>query len=141
MPTPHIKKGETAEEARLRFNRESREYRAKRKAEGNPVKGGPANHLRKTSCKEYASNLKRLYGMSVSEHEALFNSHGGKCAICAAPLVIRGGKKFVDQSCIDHCHTTSKVRGILCAHCNTGLGMFKDNPDLLLTAIEYLKRA
>ena len=41
--------------------------------------------------------------------------------------------------CIDHCHTTSNVRGILCSKCNTGLGMFNDNIDALANAIKYLQ--
>jgi hypothetical protein len=40
---------------------------------------------------------------------------------------------------IDHCHNTGKVRGLLCDHCNKGLGLFKDNIDYLNKAIEYLK--
>ena len=41
--------------------------------------------------------------------------------------------------CIDHCHTTNKVRGILCSRCNAGLGMFRDDPVKLKAAIKYLK--
>ena len=41
--------------------------------------------------------------------------------------------------CIDHCHTTLNVRGILCSKCNTGLGMFNDNVDALVNAIKYLQ--
>lgn len=42
--------------------------------------------------------------------------------------------------CIDHCHTTSEVRGILCTLCNTGLGMFKDNTENMIKAVLYLKK-
>jgi hypothetical protein len=43
--------------------------------------------------------------------------------------------------CLDHCHTSLGVRGLLCRHCNSGLGMFRDRPDLMLRAIAYLEAA
>ena len=42
--------------------------------------------------------------------------------------------------CIDHDHTTGKVRGMLCHDCNTSLGKFRDNPDILRKAADYLER-
>ena len=41
---------------------------------------------------------------------------------------------------LDHDHKTGKFRGWLCSKCNQGLGLFKDNPELLMKAVEYLKR-
>ena len=57
----------------------------------------------------------------------------GKCMICGDSQT---GRKLA----IDHCHQTGKMRGVLCHHCNVGLGHFRDNPDLLLAAINYLKQ-
>lgn len=53
-----------------------------------------------------------------------------KCEICS---------KQLDVPYVDHCHTTKKVRGILCNKCNFGIGHFDDNPALLESAIRYLK--
>jgi len=51
------------------------------------------------------------------------------CQICGS----------VQRLSIDHCHASKHIRGILCSKCNTGLGLFRDNPDFLLGAINYLK--
>ena len=69
------------------------------------------------------------YGLTVDEVEELKKSQGYVCIICGL-----GGRL-----CVDHCHTTNRVRGMLCARCNTGIGSFKDNPELLLNAIRYIK--
>lgn len=58
------------------------------------------------------------------------------CAICSRPET-RGKTKYLS---VDHCHTTGKVRGLLCAKCNTVLGYMNDNPDYLTKAMEYLKK-
>lgn len=84
------------------------------------------------------------YGLSVSDFEALWDRCNGSCEICGTPLrstlagdiVKREGKK--DVACVDHCHETGEVRGILCTRCNTGLGFFRDSVPGLLAAIEYL---
>lgn len=41
---------------------------------------------------------------------------------------------------LDHCHSTGKIRGMLCNSCNTGLGMFQDDTQRLTNAVEYLKK-
>lgn len=80
-------------------------------------------------------NYKRLYGLTRLDVEALLAKQGGVCAICgkAEP----GGKHKLFQ--VDHCHTTGKVRGMLCDACNRGLGFFRDNPNALRTAAKYVE--
>lgn len=58
-------------------------------------------------------------------------TQSGKCLIC---------NEIPKRLVVDHCHTSGKVRGLLCDHCNTGLGRFKDSPELLMAAIRYLKK-
>ena len=62
------------------------------------------------------------------------NSKNNKCAIC--------GREFNDKlkAFVDHDHITNKVRGLLCTHCNTLLGMSKDSIEILNKAIEYLQK-
>lgn len=57
-----------------------------------------------------------------------------KCLIC--------GQDFHQFNIkhLDHCHKSKRYRGILCGHCNKGLGMFKDNVEYLQNAIDYLKK-
>lgn len=76
--------------------------------------------------------IKHLYNLTLDEYEDLLLRYENKCGICK--------KKISDENvCIDHCHNTGKVRGVLCSNCNTGIGMFEDNVSFLLNAIEYLK--
>lgn len=82
------------------------------------------------------SHLARKYGLSIEEYENLLNEQGYKCSICGCNGSGEDKNKFV----VDHCHTTGKVRGLLCWPCNIGIGMFKDNSDLLEKVIQYLKR-
>lgn len=61
----------------------------------------------------------------------------GKCKICGIGLDFKSPQKMYKPH-VDHDHMTGYVRGILCLTCNTGLGMFADNPELLSKAINYL---
>ena len=64
----------------------------------------------------------------------------GLCAICNNPeTFVHSKTKEPARLAVDHCHTTGKTRKLLCKNCNTGLGSFKDNQDVLLKAMQYLK--
>lgn len=83
-----------------------------------------------------------LRNISLDEYNKMFEEQKGLCAICNLPESRRSRKG--DSICrltIDHCHASEKVRGLLCHDCNTGLGKFKDNQDLLLNALAYLERS
>ena len=71
------------------------------------------------------------YGIGHEEFNEILKKQGGKCAIC--------NSKIDKKSHLDHCHETSRVRGILCQSCNLGLGRFKDNVEFLKNAIKYLE--
>lgn len=78
-----------------------------------------------------AKRLQR-YGIGVGQYRELVLAQEGRCALCAQPLGARHE--------VDHCHSTGRVRGILCTGCNTGLGRFGDDPDRLREAARYLER-
>lgn len=75
------------------------------------------------------------YGLTVDAFWALMVAQDFGCSVCDTDL--GPGTRF----CIDHNHDTHEVRGILCNRCNTGLGMFRDSPELLDRAISYLEHA
>jgi hypothetical protein len=79
---------------------------------------------------------KYAYGITAHEYDSLHAAQGGVCAICGLPETRRTKSSLA----VDHCHTTGKIRGLLCSMCNPGLGGFKDNPELLLAAVAYLKK-
>jgi hypothetical protein len=79
-------------------------------------------------------SLKRRYGITSQDYVELLNKQNNCCAICFT-TACHTGRNFS----VDHDHKTGKVRGLLCAHCNVGLGNFKDQTTLLQKAIEYLK--
>jgi hypothetical protein len=74
------------------------------------------------------------YGITDQQYREMLVEQNGKCAICKKPPTDR-------RLAVDHCHTTGKVRGLLCMKCNTGLGHFEDNLKFLEEAQEYLRKA
>ena len=89
-------------------------------------------------------HLWRKYGITRLEWDSMLATQDGGCAICHVPLHPGPRQRtdpVMDKVCVDHCHDTGMVRGLLCDPCNKGLGNFRDNPDLLASAIEYLTRS
>ncbi len=84
----------------------------------------------------HAAHLRERYAITTEDYASLLASQKGVCAICGrAP----GGYTIRESRLhVDHCHTTKQVRGLLCKHCNTGLGAFVDDPERLHAAIGYL---
>jgi predicted transcriptional regulator YheO len=95
------------------------------------------NNKTRIAAQNKASHIKRLYGLSKQEYENLLNSQSGMCAICNTDRSTKEGWRSLS---VDHCHKTGKVRGLLCQNCNTSLGKFQDNIQILMRAIEYLKK-
>ena len=75
----------------------------------------------------------RYYGITIDEYNLLYKKQNRGCAICSVPTGSNDKRLSVD-----HNHQTGEVRGLLCDDCNIGLGKFKDNPNLLAKAINYL---
>lgn len=81
----------------------------------------------------------RRYNLSYAEYMVMYQLQTGRCAICR--------KEFIATPAVDHDHSCCSgntscgkcVRGLLCTHCNKGLSGFRDNPEYMLLAIQYLQ--
>lgn len=80
-----------------------------------------------------AKKLQQLYGITQHDYDRISESQGHVCAVCRR-LNIRENAGLA----VDHDHSTGAVRGLLCDLCNLGIGYFKDDPERLLAAVEYL---
>lgn len=78
----------------------------------------------------------RKFGITADEYNNFISIQNNSCAICNKHKDEFSGRG--NNFHIDHCHTSGKVRGLLCSNCNTGLGQFKDNIKSLENAIQYL---
>lgn len=76
----------------------------------------------------------RKYGITLAEYENMCRHQGYRCKICGT----NDSGNPTGVFCVDHCHATLKVRGLLCRECNFALGKFKDNPLILMRAAQYL---
>jgi hypothetical protein len=84
-------------------------------------------------------SIKTYYGVSWEEYLNIYQKSDGKCSICATPLSVHK-EQNKETACVDHCHTTGKIRGILCRTCNRGIGYLRDSPELLKIAAGYLEK-
>lgn len=106
-------------------------YHANRDALLRVRRDRPADEKRAQSRR---GKLKR-YGITEHDYSRMLMEQGGVCRICG---VDRSQRKWDRYLFIDHDHSTKKVRGLLCHHCNAGLGHFKDDATLLTKAMRYL---
>lgn len=92
---------------------------------------------------EYARwwHIKRKYNMEQDEFYLYWVAQKGKCFICGIDMTAPKKKRGQDLTSVsvDHCHTTGKVRGLLCSGCNKGIGLLKDDIQILKNAIKYLE--
>lgn len=82
--------------------------------------------------KQTDTTLRKKYGISLEQFNEMAKDQNNACFLC---LKSNGDKRLV----VDHCHTTLKVRRLLCDACNHALGGFFDNPEVLRRAADYLE--
>lgn len=88
---------------------------------------------KKDKARDY--RLRRYYGISLEDYDRIRADQGMACYIC-----LRSEHTFRNSLSVDHCHTTGRVRGLLCPWCNRGLKYFRDDPASLRRAAEHCER-
>lgn len=93
----------------------------------------------RSPAKTYAYNrdyaYRNKYGITFTEAEEMLASQNGRCRICKDQIKLGG----TAGPAIDHCHKTGIVRGVLCRACNLGIGCFREDEEIMLSAIKYVK--
>lgn len=87
---------------------------------------------RKIPDRRRRSQLKYAYGITLEQYESMYWDQLGRCGICEE---LPKAGIYLE---VDHCHETTRVRGLLCSQCNVGLGHFKDSIKIMGRAIGYL---
>lgn len=82
-----------------------------------------------------SEDLRYSYGITIEEYDKLYDKQQGKCSICSTSESKTKNSKFLF---VDHDHRTGRIRSLLCHKCNSALGGFNDDIDLLVLAIFYL---
>ena len=124
---PYVtKEGKKKKQSYMNYCKDCRRLRDK----NNP------NYNKLAAKRSWKHICKYKYNITPEDAVALFEKQNFSCAICNKPLLKTTGRKDIPH--VDHCHSTGKVRGILCFSCNVSLGHFKDDVKLLQKAIDYL---
>ncbi len=79
------------------------------------------------------------YGLTKKQYVALLMSQNHRCAICRRWIDYGTHVPRNTKVCVDHNHETGKTRALLCTNCNTGLGSFNDNPEVMEKAAIYIR--
>lgn len=97
-------------------------------------------HYTRTRLRHLETRRARLFGVTELQFNEMLNNQKHVCAICKNPETVLWKKRNeIKPLCIDHCHNTGKIRGLLCSRCNSAIGLIKDSTEILQSAIEYLK--
>ena len=116
------------------------EYRSKNKDRVEQAQAlWKAKNPEKVRQYQRVTNLKK-FGLSNESYNSMVEQQKNLCAICKKPeTFVHSRTKEIARLAVDHCHTTGRTRKLLCKNCNTGLGSFKDDPSILMSAAQYLK--
>jgi hypothetical protein len=91
---------------------------------------------------QWPSKIKKAYGITPADYYRMLAEQNGCCNLCGSDNPNSRGYKHLKDAmfCIDHSHSTKKVRGLLCTGCNRAIGLIKDNPQTAINMAEYLNK-
>lgn len=104
-------------------------------AKNTSVAKNPAKHKKQ----RHARHLRKMFGLSRTDYQAMLDGQGGVCFICKKPETVKMNGEEVSPLSVDHSHATGKIRALLCGHCNRMIGMAKESPKTLRAAADYLE--
>lgn len=100
-----------------------------------------AKYRNSNRSKLAAYKLKDRYNLTPEQYKKMQAKQNNRCAICGEEeTALHNHTKKPLKLAVDHCHTTGKVRGLLCQDCNRGIGKFHDDIERLRSAITYLSK-
>lgn len=125
---PH-RRAKAAEDAKRRYQSDPERFK-------EAIRVWRKNNLELTRAQNKASRNRRKYNLSREDFDAMIRECNGFCPCCKTPFSLILG----EQPCVDHCHKTNAVRGVLCSRCNMAIGHAGDNPEILRACARYLER-
>jgi hypothetical protein len=118
-------------EYRQREPERFREYEKRRDGESRRQRDRerwPQRSERESATRaRFARKIRKNFGITLEEYDALVSN---PCQLCGS----------TEHVVLDHCHTSGAIRGPLCKPCNSGLGIFGDDPARLRAAADYLEK-
>lgn len=95
---------------------------------------------RKKRQERYRSNaLQKKFGITVEEYETLLKQQNYVCAFCGKPEKAKSKIGKIRRLCVDHCHKTGRVRGLLCYMCNHTIARLGDDIESAEKLLRYMK--
>jgi len=124
-------------EKRKKYSRE----RARRLRTTDPVKSKKyyEDNKEKILSRLRDRHLELTYGLTNEEYQQMLLEQDSRCAICYTHEFSKTRNGSIKNLSVDHCHTTGKIRKLLCSKCNSLLGMANESKETLYAAIKYLE--
>ena len=121
------------EKIRIKNQIRQRKYKETRKRYND-------THKEQMSKQKAEKRLSTRYGITIEDYRVMQENQNGKCSICNKEQTRLNRNNKPIRLAVDHDHKTGRIRGLLCYKCNSGIGYFNDNIELLSKPINYLTK-